>query len=329
MMALVPRAGTRLWTATLDSIPPASGAVVMGTGIVSVALLLDGRHALSMILFVIAAVVWLALAVLLPARAARDGERFAVDLRHPTALTSIAGTEVLGTRLTLAGWDWAGTGLLVIGTAIWLGLVPHVLRHWQTPTIGASFILTVATESLALLAATVAFSEHAAWLLYAALAPFCLGLGFYAFVLSRFQFRQLAIGRGDHWVTGGALAISTVAAGRIALAAQRTGTLWHGHGPAETISLVLWCLTMAWLPALVLAEILRPRLSYNVRRWSTVFPVGMYAACSFIVGALTNTRGIVDFARVWVWVGAGVWLVVFLAMLASGRRLIAGEDRLA
>jgi hypothetical protein len=43
MMALAPRGGTRLWTATLDSIPPASGAVVMGTGIVSVALLLVTR----------------------------------------------------------------------------------------------------------------------------------------------------------------------------------------------------------------------------------------------------------------------------------------------
>ncbi|HJS96360.1 MAG TPA: tellurite resistance/C4-dicarboxylate transporter family protein, partial [Solirubrobacteraceae bacterium] len=316
-------------TVILDSIPPASGAVVMGTGIVSVALLLDGRSTLSSILLVLDAALWLVLAVLLPARAARDRRRFAVDLRHPTALTAIAGTEVLGTRLTLAGWDWAGAGLLVLATAIWLGLVPHVLRHWQTPTIGASFILTVATESLALLGATLAFSQRAAWLLYASLVPFCLGLGFYAFVLCRFQFRQLAIGKGDHWVTGGALAISTVAAGRIALAAQRTDTLWHGHGPVETISLVLWCLSMAWLPVLVGAEILRPRLSYNVRRWSTVFPVGMYAACSFIVGELTNTPGIVDFARVWVWVGAGVWLVVFLAMLASGRRLIGGNRILA
>ncbi|MGH2896398.1 MAG: hypothetical protein ACRDPM_24450 [Solirubrobacteraceae bacterium] len=149
----------------LDAIPPASGAVVMGTGIVSVALLLDGRHVLSVILLVLDAGIWLALAVLLPARARRDGQRFAVDLRHPTALTSIAGTAVLGTRLTLAGWDWAGAGLLVIGTAIWLGLVPHVLRHWQTPTIGASFILTVATESLALLAATLAFCQLSAWLL--------------------------------------------------------------------------------------------------------------------------------------------------------------------
>ncbi len=307
----------------LDAIPPASGAVVMGTGIVSVALLLDGRHFLSAALLVLDAAIWLALAVLLPARARRDGQRFAIDLRHPTALTSIAGTAVLGTRLTLAGWDWAGAALLIIATVTWLGLVPHVLRHWRTPTIGASFILPVATESLALLAAAIAIADRAAGLEYAALVPFVLGLGFYAFVLSRFQFRQLVVGIGDHWVTGGALAISTVASGRIALAAQRTGALSGGHGLLKTVALVLWCLTMVWLPALIAAELLRPRLSYNVRRWSTVFPVGMYAACSFVVGALTKTSGIVDFARVWVWVAAAVWLVVFMAMVGRVRTLFA------
>ena len=313
-----------LWTRILDSVPPASGAVVMGTGIVSIALLLDRRSTLSDILLVLDAATWVALAGLLPARALADRARFRADIRHPTALTSIAGTGVLGTRLTLLGWDWAGVVLLVIALAIWIGLVPHVLGHWQVPTIGASFILTVATESLALLAAALAFTEHAAWLLYASLVPFCLGLGFYAFVLSRFDRRQLTVGIGDHWVTGGALAISTVAAGRIAVAAQRTGALAGALGALKTIALVLWCLTIAWLPALLAAEALHPRLRYNVRRWSTVFPVGMYAACSFVVGPLTGTRGITDFAQVWVWVALAVWLAVFAAMLRRAPALLRG-----
>ena len=315
--------GADLLRRLLDVIPPASGAVVMGTGIVSVALLLDGRHTLSDVLLVLDALIWLALAVLLPARALRDRRRFAVDLRHPTALTSIAGTAVLGTRLTLAGWDWAGAALLVIALLVWLGLVPHVLRHWQTPTVGASFILTVATESLALLAATLADADRAVWLEYAALAPFVLALAFYAFVLSRFDFRQLTVGIGDHWVTGGALAISTVTAGRIVLAAERTGALSGGVAALKTVALVLWCLTMCWLPPLLVCEALYPRLKYSVRRWSTVFPVGMYAACSFVVGAVTSTGGIADFARVWVWVAVAVWFAVFAAMVARAPTLAA------
>jgi tellurite resistance protein TehA-like permease len=309
----------------LDAIPPAAGAVVMGTGIVSIALLLDGHETLSVILLVLDAVIWVALAVLLPARALADRKRFRSDIRHPAALTSIAGTAVLGTRLTLLGWDWAGAGLLIVAAAAWLGLVPHVLANWQVPTIGASFILTVATESLALLAAALAFSERAGWLLYASLVPFCLGLCFYALVLVRFDRRQLAVGVGDHWVTGGALAISTVAAGRIALAAHRTGALSGAVGVLNEVALVLWLLTILWLPILVAVEVTHPRLSYNVRRWSTVFPVGMYAAGSFIVGTAVRAPAITDFAQVWVWVAVAVWLVVFAAMVRRGPQIARGR----
>lgn len=208
---------------------------------------------------------------------------------------------------------------------IWLGLVPYVLAHWQLPTIGASFILTVATESLALLAATLALQGRTGSLLYASLVPFCLGLCFYVFVLRRFDRRQLAVGIGDHWVTGGALAISTVAAGRIVLAAERVDALSGGLRALKDVALVLWLLTILWLPILVVAEATRPRLRYNVGRWSTVFPVGMYAACSFVVGAVTRTRAITDFARMWVWVGVAVWGVVFVAMARRGPALARGE----
>ena len=79
-------------------------------------------------------------------------------------------------------------------------------------------------------------------------------------------------------------------------------------------------------PVLLAAELLRPRLRYDVRRWSTVFPVGMYGACSFVVGAAAGAPGVADFARIWVWAGVAVWLSVFLAMLARGRQLVRWED---
>ena len=53
---------------------------------------------------------------------------------------------------------------------------------------------------------------------------------------------------------------------------------------------------MAWLPVLIVGEVVRPRLSLDLRRWATAFPLGMYAACSFIAGKVT---GIVDFADLW------------------------------
>ena len=305
-----------------DAIPPAAGAVVMGTGIVSIDLSLDGQHAISIVLLVLAAIIWILLAGLLPVRALADAERFRADIRHPTALTSIAGTAVLGTRLTVAGRSWAGTALLVIALAFWLILLWPVLAHWTTPTVGVSLLLTVSTESLAVLAATLAAREHARWLLDASLAPFLLGLAFYVFVISSFDLRQLLVGRGDHWITGGALAISTLAAGRITLGIHSLHELTGLADALKTSSIVLWALTIAWLPALLAAEALRPRPGYHARRWSTVFPVGMYAACSFAVGAAAHASGITEFARIWVWVGLAVWLAVFGGMLARAPQLL-------
>lgn len=299
----------------LGSIPPAAGAEVMGTGIVSVALSLDGYETLSRILLVVAGVMWVTLAALVPLRAAHDRARFATDICTPPALTSVAGTAVLGTRLTLLGWAWAGIAMFVIAVVLWVMLLAPVLVNWRTPTVGASFVLTVSTESLAVLAATLAAREHARWLLVVALAPLGLGLAFYVFVISRFDLRELGVGHGDHWITGGALAISTLAAGKITSGAKALAILGHGGGALKDLTVGLWVLTMLWLPALLFAEVLRPRLRYDVRRWSTVFPFGMYAACSFVTGTVAHASAISSFARVWIWIALAVWTIVLVAMI--------------
>ena len=111
-------------------------------------------------------------------------------------------------KLSQSGRQRGLSLLLVVAIVLWVPLVPSVLRHWVTPTVGVSLVLTVSTESLAVLSATVAAGDHVRWLLDAALAPFALGLAFYVFVIARFDLRDLTAGEGDQWITGGALAIS-------------------------------------------------------------------------------------------------------------------------
>ena len=107
-LVISPRFTTGVLGRALDSIPPAVGAEVMGTAIISIALSLDGQETLSRVTLAIAALIWVMLAVLLPLRAARDPARFRADVRTPTAFTAGVATAVLGTRLTLLGWAWAG-----------------------------------------------------------------------------------------------------------------------------------------------------------------------------------------------------------------------------
>lgn len=294
----------------------------MGTGIVSIALALDHEHTLSAILLVIAAVSWVALAGLLALRLLGQPRRVADEAGLPGALTGVAATAVLGARVVGHGWDWVAGALLAIAAGLWLTLVGPVLRHWSTPTVGVAFMTCVATESLSVLAAALAVAEHASWLLDVAVASFLLGLLFYAFVLTRFDFGQLVSGRGDHWITGGALAIATLALARIVLAAHAVHEMRTLVPALKTVTLALWSASAAWLAALVVVEVWRPRLHYDVRRWATVFPVGMYAASSFDAGAVARVSGITDFARVWAWVALAVWLVVFSAMVWRGRRVL-------
>jgi tellurite resistance protein TehA-like permease len=305
--------------------PPASGAIVMGTGIVSIGLSLDGREIFSRVLLVLAAMSWTALAMVLSWRVLHDRERARREARSPAALTGVAGTAVLGARFLMLGWGGVGSALLAIAAILWLVLLRPVLAGWATPTIGVSLMMTVSTESLAVLAAMLAAHARATWLLYAALAPFLLGIAFYVVVISRFDLAELLAGRGDHWITGGALAISTLAAGWIALDTHTLHRLAGLGGPLRTASAVLWALTIAWLPALVAAEALRPRLGYDLRRWSTVFPFGMYAACSFAAGAAARSTGIIDFGRVWIWAAVVVWLLVLAGLVRRGLDLARGQ----
>jgi tellurite resistance protein TehA-like permease len=303
-------------------IRPASGAAVMATGIISVAVALEGLEALSRVLLAIAALEWMAIGLLLADRALRNPDRVRLEARTPGALTGVAATAVLGARVTPLGWTWAGAALLVIASALWCLLIAPVLLHLATPTGGVCLMLTVSTESLAELAATIAGKDGEPWLLYASLAPFLLGLLFYAIVIVRFDPRQLITGCGDQWVTGGALAISALAAAHIALADGTVRALAGIHTQLRVVVLMLWAAALAWLPVLMATELVRPRLGYDTRRWATVFPIGMYAACSYVVGATEAAPAITGFGRVWTWAAFAAWLVVTASMLCAGSKTL-------
>jgi hypothetical protein len=100
----------------------------MGTGIVSVALWLNGDKTIARILLAITGLMWATLALLAGARAARDRAGFWADAQTPPALTAVAGTAVLGTGLTALGWSWAGIALLVVATGV--GAATNFARVW-------------------------------------------------------------------------------------------------------------------------------------------------------------------------------------------------------
>lgn len=291
----------------------------MATGIVSVAMHDDGQEAISLALLALGALLWALLGVLFLHRLLRERPRWHADAREASSLTAVAATAVLGVRAAELGWSGAGWTSLAIATALYILVASILARAPGLPRTGIGFLLTVAPQSLAVLAASLAFFLRIAWPADFALAPFAVGLGSYLVVLMRFDYRELRAGDGDQWVAAGALAISTLACSEIGRAASAAGTLGGAHSALRTATVVLWALTMAWLPVLLVAEASWPRPRYHLTRWATIFPLGMYAVMSISAGELLGAGWITNFGEAWSWLALAAWLA---AAIGAARRLL-------
>ncbi|MCT9081663.1 tellurite resistance/C4-dicarboxylate transporter family protein [Streptomyces fulvoviolaceus] len=309
MSGTSPHSPLRAWWAQR---PPAAGAAVMATGIVSVGLHLTGYEVLSRIALVLGCIAWLGLAADFAVRLLREPARWVAEAGTPGALTAVAATTVLGTRFSALGRQQLAEALLALSALLWPGLIVLVVGHWKRRMPGAVFLGCVATQGLAVLGATLAAAEATAWLAHTALVLFWLGLVLYGFALARFDLRQVTEGLGDHWVAGGAMAISALAGSKLIAADSARLYLWNSddYGVLRTVTVALLVLDLAWYAVLLVAEILRPRPAYDVRRWATVFPMGMTAAATLSVAAALDVSWLEIPGEVLLWIAVAAWLAV-------------------
>jgi hypothetical protein len=291
----------------------------MATGIVSVAMHLTGYEVLSLIAFAVACAVWLGLGAGFVVRLLWDRERWLAEAGTPGSLTAVAATAVLGTRFSVAGLQTVAEALLALATVLWPGLLVRVIRNWRGRMPGTVFLGCVATESLAVTAATIAVAESSAWLAHTAMALFWLGLVLYALALARFEWRQVITGAGDHWIVGGALSVSALAGSRLLTADSPSLYLWNSDDSdvLRAVTVALLVLDLAWCVVLLAAEAVWPRPRYDVRRWSTVFPLGMTAATTLSVGIAVGASRLWTPGQVMLWIAVAVWLVVAAGTVRS------------
>ncbi|MFR0357762.1 tellurite resistance/C4-dicarboxylate transporter family protein [Streptomyces sediminimaris] len=301
--------------------PPAAGAAVMATGIVSVGLRMTGQEVLSWITLVLASAVWAGLAANFGMSLVRGRERWWADARQPPSLTAVAATTVLGTRFSLLGRPVLAEALLASAAVLWPVLIVEVVRNCRRRMPGSVFLCCVATQGLAVLGATLAGAGATAWLAHAALVLFGLGLVLYGFALSRFELRQVAEGQGDHWVAGGALAISALAGSKLLAADSARLYLWNDddRGVLRTVTAALLVLDLAWYAVLLVAEAARPRLRYDARRWSTVFPLGMTAVAVLSATTSLGAPWLRGPGQVLLWIAVAVWAAVAAGAVADAR----------
>jgi hypothetical protein len=308
---------------SVNALTPAAGAAVMATGILSAGLRLAGHEGAALAALALAGVVWAVCAGVFAARLARGRERWRREAMTPAGLTGVAATCVLGTCLSLQGWQEAAALALALSAVLWPLLLVTVVRGWEQGLPGVVFLVCVATEGLAVGAGTLAVPFRLPWLCWAGLVLFVLGLALYGMALVRFDLREVRAGAGDHWIAGGALSISALAAAKLTAAADPRGPLgWAPwlHGTLRTATMVLLAASLLWFPLLVYAEVRWPRTRYDIRRWATVFPLGMTAVACLVVADAAGLPVLGDLGRVLLWVAVAAWLLTAAGAARAWRR---------
>lgn len=322
------------------SLNPGYFALVMATGIVSIAMHSHRLYALSVVLLWLGCAAYVTLIALTAARAVAYRSDLVEDLADPRrafgSFTFVAATNVLGTRLALDGHYPAALALLTVGWVAWLVLgyvVPWtaVLGHAQRPVMqsanGTWFIWVVASQSVAVLAAVLQPEIATGRRELALLAVFSWSVGVFLygaagiFVAARLLLYPLRPEdlTPQYWVAMGATAITVVAGARIVEMADAP-MVAVTRGLIAGSSVLFWAFGTWLIPPLIAAGIWRHvthrvPLLYEAPLWSVVFPLGMYAVGGYYLGEADHLPIVRNIGSIESWVALAVWTVTFIAML--------------
>lgn len=328
---------------------PGYFALVMATGIVSIATFSHGWTSLAWALFAANNLFYAVLTVLYLARLALYPAAMRADLtRHataPTFLTAVAATCVLGVQYELfAVSTTAALALAGIGATLWVVLnyafFAAVILQPVKPTLaeglnGAWFLAVVSTQSVSVLASLLAprFGDAAHLVLFAALCLYLLGCMLYlvlvALIVYRLAFfpmeaRDLT---PPYWINMGAVAITTLAGARLLLRSDAWTFVSELRPFLVGFTLFFWATATWWIPLLlVLGEwryvAKKFPLSYHPAYWSLVFPLGMYTAATTVFAQAIELPSLLIVPRLFVYVAVAAWAVVFTAMVVNFTRLL-------
>lgn len=325
----------------LQGLTPANFAMVMSTGIVSLALHLLGFPTAALVLFHINTALWLGLtclfllrAILYPADFFGD---FANHNRGPGYLTIVAGTCILGNQFALLAGDMAtAQSLLLLGFITWLfclwGVFFALFTVENKPEIehginGAWLVATVSTQALVILGSLclplTTWNRELFGLLL--LALFGLGLMLYIMVITlilyRFCYKKLSADQlsPTFWINAGAVAITTLAGSELILHARLSPLLTSVLPFIKGITLLAWGTATWWIIMLIMLGFWRHigqkyPFSYEVGYWGMVFPMGMYTVCTYTMAKALRVPELLLVPESFLGVAVVAWLCTFYGM---------------
>jgi tellurite resistance protein TehA-like permease len=328
---------------TVRDLPPNIFAMVMATGIVSLAVNAAGYRLLGYGLFWLNVGLYAILCFLVLTRLVHYPSNLVADLRSharaPGFFTLVAGPCVLGNQCVLLyGAGLAGLALWVVGVIFWLALtyvmLPGLMEGSAKPKpeeglTGAWLLTVVGTQAVSVLACLLSpvLNEGAPEsLLFVALAFWLVGSMLYVWLIALIFHRILFLPlpprdlTPPYWINMGAMAISTLAGVRLVEEAHRMPLLGEVAPFIKGMTLLFWATATWWIPILLALGAwrhLRRRfpLSYEHGYWAAVFPLGMYTVCTQNLIRVFQLPFLGAISAFFVWIALGAWGLTFAGLL--------------
>lgn len=340
----------------IETLNPAYFAMVMATGIVSVAAHLLGLRVIAIALLWINPVALLILVSLTAVRLIFFPRQVLADLtdhkRGVGFFTVVPALCVLGSQLLLiSDFRSAAVGLWVVGAALWFVLNYTIFTCFTVklgkPSLtegihGGWLVSVVATQSVVVLGGMLAASleSYRESALFCLLAMWLSGGMLYVMIISlifyRYSFFPMSPAEltPPYWINMGAMAISTLAGTTLLAAAEESAILSQLLPFIKGVTLLCWSTATWWIPMLLILGVWRHivkrfRIVYDPQYWGAVFPIGMYTVCTFRLSHAMDVEFLASIPRYFIYIAVAAWLLTFLAMLRSWiNTLLQSQDPL-
>ncbi len=325
----------------IANLHPSYFALVMATGIVSIAAKLEGMPEIAWILFILNIAFYAILWLLTLIRLFRNFPQVVADLTSHTRghgfLTLVAGTCVLGRQFDIiaarpgtAAILWLGG--LVLWCLLMYTFITAVTIREPKPTLetglsGGWLLLVVSTQSISVTGARIAdhFSAWAEAILFLTVVMYLLGFMLYILVISlifyRFTFFSLkpeALGP-PYWINMGAMAITTLSGSILILEANHWTLIQEILPFLKGLTLLFWATATWWIPLLLILGIWRHGnkrvpIVYEFSYWGLVFPIGMYTVCTFQIAKALELDFLFVIPRYFVFIALFAWGLTFFGL---------------
>jgi len=330
---------------SLEDLSPAYFGLVMATGIVSLAAFMMEHRNIAIALFYLNIVQYAVLCLLYGLRAWHYPRRFFSDmvahLSGPGYFTTVAGTGILASQfMVLRENITAGVTLWMFAILLWVGLTYTIFTAFTVkrskPTLdkginGGWLLAVVATQAISVSSALLAsrigqpyrlelnLMALSMWLWGGMLYIWMMSLIFYRYAFFLFSPGDLA---PPYWINMGAMAISTLAGSLLILNAPHAPYLASLLPFLKGFTVFYWATGTWWIPMLLLLGVWRYGyerfpFEYDPLYWGAVFPLGMYAACTWQMDRAMEFGFLAGLPRVFFYVALVAWTITFVGMLRS------------